>query len=212
MRSLIGRSVVSGIVWASLLLVAACGNDADAGTDTGGSAPPKPTAIPAADGPVVGLGMVLDGSADGQTGFCLGPVAESYPPQCSGFPLAGWSWTEHQGDFDDAGGVKFGSFAVTGTFDGETLTSGSAVSGALYDPMPVPEPTSSAAEDHTPAELEDIAQQLNELPGALTTMPGDNLVVVDVVHDDGSLQDWADSRFGDGLVFVHSALVAADGS
>ena len=40
-------------------------------------------------------------------------------------------------------------------------------------------------------------------------MPGDNLVVVDVVHDDGSIQDWADQTYGEGLVFVHSALQPA---
>ena len=167
-----------------------------------------PTEVPAADGPVVGLGLVLD---NGKPGFCLGPVAESYPPQCQGLAMEGWDWSEHQGEFDNAGGVKFGSFAVTGTFDGTTLTYQSAVSGALYDPMPRPEPTSSAAEDHTQAELEAIAEKLHELPGALSTMPGDNLVVVDVVHDDGSFQDWADATYGDGLVFVHSALAPAGG-
>ena len=41
-------------------------------------------------------------------------------------------------------------------------------------------------------------------------MTGDNLVAVDVVHDDGSLQDWADSTYGAGLVFVHSALGPAE--
>ncbi len=195
---------------ASLLLVAACGTDtADSVADTVGDPKPEmPTAIPAADGPVVGLGLVLDTD---QPGFCLGPVAESYPPQCTGLAMTGWDWSEHRGEFDNAGGVKFGSFAVTGTFDGETLTYQSAVSGALYDPMPTPQPTSSATEDHTQAELEDIAQQLNELPGALTTMPGDNLVVVDVVHDDGSIQEWADATYGAGLVFVHSALAPAQG-
>jgi hypothetical protein len=194
----------------SLLSLGACGNDAgDRATDPGSQAPAMPTAIPPADGPVVGLGLVLD---TGEPGFCLGPVAESYPPQCTGLAMTGWDWAEHRGEYDQAGQVRFGSFAVTGTFDGETLTYQSAVSGAVYDPMPVPEPTSSAAEDHTPAELEDIAQQLNDLPGALTTIPGDNLVVVDVVHDDGTLQDWADQRFGNGLVFVHSALAPADGS
>ena len=192
------------IAVASLLLVAACGADtSDTATDPGGEAAPMPTAIPAADGPVVGLGLVLD---NGEPGFCLGPVAESYPPQCTGLAMTGWDWSEHRGDFDDAGGVRFGSFAVTGTFDGNTLAAESAESGALYDPMPVPQPTSSATEDHSRAQLEDIASRLTELPGALTTMPGDNLVVVDVVHDDGSLQDWADATFGAGLVFVHSAL------
>ena len=40
-------------------------------------------------------------------------------------------------------------------------------------------------------------------------MPGDNLVVVDVVHDDGSLQDWADATYGENVVIVSSALVDA---
>jgi hypothetical protein len=192
---------------AALLLVTACGTDTvDSGADPGGSAPPMPTDVPAADGPVVGLGLVLDA---GKPGFCLGPVAESYPPQCQGLAMDGWSWKGHQGEFDNAGGVRFGSFAVTGTFDGSTLTYQSAVSGALYDPMPWPEPTSSAAQDHTQAELDAIAEELHELPGALSTVPGDNLVVVDVVHDDGTLQEWADATYGDGLVFVHSALAPA---
>ena len=205
MRSLIAVS--------ALLLVAACGNDtgADAGTDTGGSAPTKPTAIPAADGPVVGLGTVLDGSADGQTGFCLGPVAESYPPQCTGLPLDGWDWADHRGDFDDGMGTKFGTFAITGTFDGATMTYQSAVPGALYDPMPWAQPTSTADDDHSQAELEAIAEDLSDLPGALTTMPGDNLVVLDVIHDDGTIQEYVDAKYGDGLVFVHSALASARG-
>jgi hypothetical protein len=156
---------------------------------------------------VVGLGLVID--QDSGPELCLGPVAESYPPQCQGLPVEGWDWAEHRGDFDDAGGVRFGSFAVTGGFDGTTVTYESAVSGALYDPMPWPEPTSSAADQHSASELEAIGQELQALPGALSTMPGDNLVVVDVVHDDGSLQDWADATYGAGLVFVHSALAPA---
>jgi len=203
-------SIAAASLLLALLSTGACGTDSgDSATDPGSDpSPAMPTAIPAADGPVVGLGLVLD---NGEPGFCLGPVAESYPPQCTGLAMTGWDWSAHRGDFDNAGGVRFGSFAVTGTFDGETLTYESAVSGALYDPVPTPEPTSSATEDHSQAELEDIAQQLGELPGALSTSPGDNLVVVDVIHDDGTLQDWADSRFGDGVVFVHSALAPAAG-
>ena len=201
------RALVAAV---SVLLVTACGSQTgDSATDPGGppAGPAMPTAIPAADGPVVGLvvglGLVLD---NGKPGFCLGPVAESYPPQCTGLAMAGWDWAEHRGQFEQAGDVRFGSFAITGTFDGETLTYRSAISGAVYDPMPWPQPTSSAAGDHTQDELEAIAQELAELPGALSTMPGENLVVVDVVHDDGSLQDWADAAYGAGLVFVHSAL------
>jgi len=198
------------IALATLLLVTACGTaTVDSADDPGGapSKPAMPTDIPAADGPVVGFGLVLD---TGKPGFCLGPVAESYPPQCEGLALGGWDWSEHRGEFEQAGDVRFGSFVITGTFDGTTLTYESGFSGAVYDPMPRPQPTSSAAEDHTQAELEAIAQELHELPGAMSTMPGDNLVVVDVVHDDGSLQDWADAAYGAGLVFVHSALTPVE--
>ena len=186
-----------------LLLLCACGSDGDTAVDPGTADPPMPTTIPGADGPVAGLGLVLD---DGRPGLCLGPVAESYPPQCTGLAMTGWHWSEHAGEFEEAGGVRFGSFLVTGTFDGETLTYRSAISGAVYDPAPEPEPISGASEEHTQAELETIAQDLNALPGALSTIPGDNLVLVDVVHDDGSLQEWADARYGAGLVFVRSAL------
>ena len=201
----------SSIAISALFLVTAlmtgCGNDAvDTGTDPGGSTTPRPTGIPAAGGPVVGLGTVLDGSADGATGFCLGPVAESYPTQCDGMPLAGWSWADHRGDFDEGNGTRFGTFAITGSFDGTTMSYGSAVPGALYDPMPWPEPTSGAADDHSQAELEAIAEELTDLPGALTTMLGDNLVVLDVIHDDGTIQEWVDEEYGAGLVFVHPAL------
>ncbi len=196
---------------ATLLLVTACGADADdtasdpSGSGPSRSAPTMPTAIPAADGPVTGLGWVLD-EGDGPE-FCLGPVAESYPPQCTGIPLDGWRWEDHRGEFDDASGVRFGSFAVTGTFDGTTLTAQDAVSGALYDPAQQPVPTGTAGSDHSQAELEAIAEELRELPGFLTAMPGDQCVIVDVVYDDGGLQAWADAAYGGaGLVFVHSAL------
>jgi hypothetical protein len=195
------------IAVACLVLLAACGTTDSATDDTGATKPEMPTAVPAADGPVVGLGLVID--QDSGAELCLGPVAESYPPQCRGLPVDGWDWAEHRGDFDDAGGVRFGTFAVTGGFDGTRVTYEAAVPGAVYDPMPWPQPTSSAAGDHSAAELEAIGRELQELPGALSTMPGDNLVVVDVVHDDGSLQDWADAAYGDGLVFVHSALAPA---
>ena len=82
---------------AALLLVAACGTD-DGGraTDPAGSPPtasptsPSAGAIPPADGEVVTrtLATVMD---TGSPELCLGPVAESYPPQCRGIPLRGWN-------------------------------------------------------------------------------------------------------------------------
>ena len=40
---------------------------------------------------------------DRRRSSCLGPIAESYPPQCRGLPVEGWDWADHRGDFDDAG-------------------------------------------------------------------------------------------------------------
>jgi hypothetical protein len=34
---------------------------------------------------------------------CLGPVAESYPPQCNGPELVGWEWGDHDGMFERQG-------------------------------------------------------------------------------------------------------------
>jgi len=213
-------ATLAGLALTCVLVLTGCGDDvaSDPAGATDSTSPTRqptqaamPTAIPAADGPVVGLGLVMDKGEPTGSEFCLGPVAESWPPQCTGLPLEGWVWREHAGEFDRAGDVRFGSFAVTGTFDGAVVTYQSAVSGALYDPMPVPEPTSGAAEQHSAAELQAIADELIRLPGAFSTIPGDNLVVVEVVYDDGSLQEWADSSYGVGLVFVHSALTPASG-
>jgi hypothetical protein len=78
-----------------LLTLAACGTDSgaragDPASDPAGSpsGTPIPTEIPAASGPVHtrGLVTVMD---TGSPELCLGPVAESYPPQCGGPPRAG---------------------------------------------------------------------------------------------------------------------------
>lgn len=80
----------------------------------------RPTTVPAASGPVLGLATVLD-DGDGAE-LCLGGVAESLPPQCGGPSIIGWDWADHEGDFEEASGVRWGDFAVTGTFDGTSIT------------------------------------------------------------------------------------------
>ena len=99
------------------LMVAACG-DQTTGAAPGAAGEP-PLAEPAApDGPVTTRYpvMVLDGG-DGAE-LCLGGVAESLPPQCSGPKLIGWDWADHDGYHEESGGVRWGEFKVTGTFDG----------------------------------------------------------------------------------------------
>ncbi|MGL5810615.1 MAG: hypothetical protein ACRCYQ_11770 [Nocardioides sp.] len=135
---------------AILIALAACGDTdtADRATDADGTADGAadgagpsatadggPPALP--QGPVVGFGTVIDdakGPGDGAE-LCLGAVAESAPPRCEGIPLEGWTWKGR--GFDEIDGVRFGAYAVTGTYDGSTIkVTGEPISGALYDTAP----------------------------------------------------------------------------
>lgn len=300
------------------LFTAGCGDissppgdrDVDAGsaprptpTHTVTPGAPMPTSVPGAAGLVASRGPVtiLD-DGDGPE-LCLGGVATSLPPQCGGPSVVGWTWADHRGDFEEASGVQWGEFAVTGTFDGTDFTMTRAVPGDEYDAppgqadgadfsTPCPEPaggwrvldpakttnetmeaTFEAARhlpryadawldqtrnpaygqeegaeermndpayvtinvrvtrdvegaeaelreiwggalcvtqaDHTEKELRGIQEELNDLPGMLSSWSSDDRVEVEVVHDDGSIQAWADATYGAGLVRISSALVPA---
>ena len=70
------------VTLASLILAAAgCGSTSDEAADpgAGGGSVDRQTSIPAADGPVTGMGTVIGGD---EPQLCLGAVAESWPPQC----------------------------------------------------------------------------------------------------------------------------------
>lgn len=268
-------------------------SDTPATAPAGAPATGMPTAVPAADGRVTtgGLVTVLD---DGDGPRLCHMVAESLPPQCEGVPMAGWDWVAHP-EHEERSGVRWGSFALTGTFDGTTFTVTDAVPAALYDAM-APEPEAlpgtpcepppggwgvvdavkatpeamdatftaaarlpgyagawldtsrdpSATNDptkvvvnvavtrdvaggeatlretwggalcvsearFTEAELNEISMALQALPGVLTTSAADDVVHAEVLHDDGSLQAWADEEYGDGRVEITSALVPAEG-
>lgn len=100
--------------------------------DPAGSPVTRPDAVPAAEGEVRTRGpvTVLD-DGDGAE-LCLGGVAESLPPQCGGPRLIGWDWAEHP-EHEDVSGVKWGDFAVTGTFDGTDVTPTEVVPQEDYD-------------------------------------------------------------------------------
>ena len=195
----------------ALLTLAACGSESGAtGTDPAGSSGDStmPTSVPAADGPVRtrNLATVMD---TGDPELCLGAVAESYPPQCGGLPMAGWAWKDYDGVFDREGDIRWGMFAVSGTFDGTTFTVTDAIPAALYDPAMTEEPSYPApATGYPDAELEAISETLGtDLPGAQGAYVTDGHVLVDVTYDDGSLQEWADEEYGGDVVIVTSALV-----
>lgn len=266
----------------SVTALAACGNEGDTrAVDPSASGEPSAGAVPTPvpDGKVrtSGLVTVLD-SGEGPE-LCLGAVAESYPPQCGGPRLEGFEW----GDVgaEEASGVTWGQYAVTGTYDGTTFDVTDAIPAALYDTVSKPEAaglepacddaTTTDADMATPEDMdatlaaasalptyatawlsngtisvavtedpEGAEQELRRTWGGLlcvTTVEktdadlnvvnqelqaalGEQLLTsgstspdsldAQVVFDDGSIQDWADATWGDGLVRVSSALEPAE--
>ena len=173
-----------------------------------GAAPPLVGDTPASEGEVVGTGHVIQvGDSDPQ--FCLGPIMESYPPQCSGIGLEGWDWSSVEGH-ETANEVTWGTYAVWGSFDGETLTVSDSVMLALYDPMMVEDPALAPenAGDTPEAELLAIQEQLHaDAPfDLLESYPTNGYVFATVVFDDGTYQEWVDNRYGPDVVQIRSAL------
>lgn len=178
----------------------ASGGSADDTTDIG-------VAI-AAPGEVHGQGTVLQ-IGDAAPQLCLGPIMESYPPQCSGPEITGWDWDEVEGE-ETSGEVTWGAYAVTGTWDGETFGVTSTIMLALYDPMPVVDPLLDPANagDSDPAELERIQTELMESAPfeVLTSWSENGYLFASVIYDDGSIQAWADEKYLPDVVAIRPAL------
>lgn len=149
----------------------------------------------------------------GNAQLCLGAVAESYPPQCSGIPLSNWTWEGVDGA-ENAGGTTWGAYAVQGTYDGEEFTvTEPPIMLALYDPMMAEDPTGGEAGEGEEPELLAIQE---ELPDALHeaylgSSPENGWLLVDVVWDDGTWQRAADEDYGDDTVIIRSALRPVSG-
>jgi hypothetical protein len=277
------RPVIAALLLA--LPLAACSTEDDMrAVDPAGSGEPSastpsgkaPTPVPDGKVRTNGLVTVLDPGTGPQ--LCLGAIAESYPPQCGGPAIEGFEW----GDvgFEEASGVKWGSYALTGTFDGTTFTVTDAIPAALYDAMAEPQedPLGAACETPattdtaraTPEDLDATLAAASALPGYATAwLTGTTINVAvtedeagaestlretwggplcvttvertdadlnainqelqaalptlltsgsfapdtldaEVVFDDGSIQDWADATYGDGLVRISSALTPVE--
>ena len=199
---------------ALVLAGSACGDEGSADVTARDPSPTAPSGPPDAavpDGPVrtANLAIVMD---TGSPELCLGPVAESYPPQCGGPAMVDWDWAEHP-MHEQQGDVRWGTYALTGTWDGTAFTATEAIPAALYDPAsPTPTPTPTPATSYDDAELERIATELQAAPGVIAAYGGEGTgghVLVDVTYDDGTLQDWADETYGAGVVLVNAALVDA---
>lgn len=161
-------------------------------------------------GEVTAQGTVME--VGGEVELCLGAIAESYPPQCSGIPLQGWSWDGVEGS-ETASGVTWGAYAVQGTYDGETFTiTQPPIMLALYDPMPFPDPTGGKPGKGTASQLTTIHDDVPDRFGDayLMSYPDNGWLWIDVVWDDGTWQDAADAEFGEGVIVIRSALREVD--
>lgn len=207
----------SRMLLAAVALVGMCGLAACSAAP--GAAPaPTSTAAPTVDGGdvsppdgrVIGTGTVLDVAGEPQ--LCLGGVAESYPPQCSGVPLDRWTWDGVDGS-ESSGDTTWGTYAVYGTFDGERLTvTDPPIMLALYDPIRSEDPTGGVEGKSSQEELARVQDELSASAGpeALLLWTERGYVWMQVVWDDGSLQNAMDARYGDGVVVVTSALREVD--
>lgn len=200
---------------APALLLTACANpEADPATSgegpgaTGAVQPPA-AAIPA-EGEVVGQGMVFQREGEDAI-FCVGPILESYPPQCDGPVIVGWEWPDDR-MYDTDGLATFGTYAIVGEWDGVEFTpTQPAIPLALYDPIrPEPDPRSDPANAGATAEsvLLRVQEELHAWTDVrvLDSVVDNGYVWANVYHDDGTIQAHLDEIYGADVVIVTSAF------
>lgn len=194
-----------------VLLLAGCATPADPGEGgdvvPGGAGEPNPIA---ASGVVVGQGTVLQKDGE-EAQFCLGPIMESYPPQCSGPELLGWEWPD-DGMSESSNGVTWGAYAISGTWDGSVFTKGEMVIPlALYDPIR-PEPDPRADPANAGSNDEELLTRVQEELSAWTSVtvlssyPENGYLWATVYYDDGTIQSYLDEVYGPDVVVVQSAF------
>lgn len=202
------------------LLLAGCATPDDPGVGSGDDVipggPGADLAAIAAPGEVTGQGTVLQ--KDGEDAqFCLGAVMESYPPQCSGPVIVGWEWPD-DGMSESANGVTWGTYAVTGTWDGVAFTPAyPPIPLALYDPMkqdPDPRTDPANAGTGTDEELQRIQDELHAWTDVtvLTSYAENGYLWASVTYDDDSIQSYLDEIYGPDIVVVQSAFRDLPGS
>ena len=211
---MIGRTACMALMAAAVLLLAGCaGQGGSGGTDSDADWMPRTPVLPAEAHAVA---TVLE--SDGTPMLCLGAIAESYPPQCSGPTVIGWDWAAVDGE-ETASDVTWGAYAVWGDWDGETFTvTREPVLAALFDPMVDPSAPNPWDDTLPPGALPDSEAELVQaeldalVPDLLASAFVNGRVVIEVRYDDGTLQSSVDERYGDDAVVVISSLTpVADG-
>ncbi|MGH2591791.1 MAG: hypothetical protein ACRDGW_13485, partial [Actinomycetota bacterium] len=82
---------------------------------------PSPSEEPPISSQLYEANTTILESRDHGPELCLGGVADSYPPQCGGVPIANWDWDLVDGE-ESASGTTWGNFHVVGNYDGSTFT------------------------------------------------------------------------------------------
>jgi hypothetical protein len=197
---------------AGVLLLSACAGPAGPASD--GNQPddaPAATALPtpSAPGPVSAVATVLQ-EGDGPPELCLGGVAESLPPQCGGPEIVGWDWDAVEAD--SAQGTTWGEYAVEGTWDGETFRLTQAAPAPAEWPAYPDDPrldrdnAGAVGADMPESEAQELQNEVFDHLGGLSGWIENGYVWVTVIYDDGSIQRYADDKYGADTVAVQSAL------
>lgn len=198
-----------------LLLLSACASG------PGGSPAPTSTTVPSdqllenaspglPEGRVIGTGTVLDVGGDVQ--LCFGAVALSAPPKCSGIPVDDWTWDGVDGS-ETSGDTTWGTYAVYGMYDGERITNTDPpIMLALFDPIAPEDPTDGIDGTTSENELARVQDDISTRLGAdaITVMTDRGYVWLQVLWDDGTIQDAVDAEYGEGVVVVTSSLREID--
>lgn len=181
-----------------------------------------PTMPPADE--LTATATVLQRTADQSAMLCAGAIADSLPPQCGGPAIAGWDW-DAVDDEETVNGVTWGEYELVGTWDGTTFTLTRPVepapepSAGTTLPTPWPDP---ADEETMSRAMSDYGDAMSAETEALNAGTGDGFgriagmgqsggrVVVEVLHDDGTMQAEADARYGPDVVVIESALRPVD--
>lgn len=207
---------LAGAGLAGVLLLSACadeGGPASGGNRTDNAPATTAPPTPAASGPVTAVATVLQEGGNPPE-LCLGGVAASFPPQCGGPEIVGWDWDAVESE--TAQSTTWGEYTVEGTWDGETFHLTEATAAQEEQPEPTedrrldPDNPGQAGPDTPEGEAHELQNEAIEHLDGLSAWTENGYVWVTVVYDDGSIQRYADDRYGADTVAVVSALRDAE--
>lgn len=160
-----------------------------------------------ASGEVLGQGTVIQ-KGSGPVELCLGPMTMIYPPDCGGPKVVGWDWAAVEGA-ETVASTTWGAYAVQGTWDGARITlTQPPVPLALFDPPALEDARTDPAHagSTSEAELSRIQGELLERSAPLASFSDNGYLFIEVIHDDGALQQELDAQYGTDVIVVLSQL------